>query len=770
MIPSLSNSEYLDYMLYRIIFFFFFCLNGQLCFGQQAIQSELYKVGVEKGLIKTWIKAVEAGKPAPLKRDQIILTENYKGQENILKVFSIEDTLIKETLNVEESTVLFLLDVSSYMDDSAIEEARRLITQIINKYELGSNVTFYLTAFDETKVLNRKAITTDNLDGHFSILQATKNKPDFNRILINEIHFLKEQKGKKLLFVMGSGSNDVQGLEIYNNMIPYDSLDIRNNLNERLDDFVVFSIGLGKQINRTALMNLVTDGAYYNTMDLPEAYGNVLQDNVIVHCTHLVRFRLEDDIFQGEKRNYTMQLAEEPSILFSLRYGSTSNPISILSKYPKMEWIFWFLFGLMLIVVILLIGSTLVPAIMTRNFISKYVSKYIPEGQVRVNDPVYNEPIQAGELVVKRCQQLVPLSTWEDVGRQCPNYPDCMDPKYLGCNGAGAPLEDNFFSRKGIFNQLNWMWYGAIGGFLAWILMAILNIVNFQGLQVLIAKVLKPGNAGIPEADSADPERFRLYVESLNNDLLLGMSFGIGLMFMLAYIVELSDSRQLSWKKIIVRTLFSMVFSLVVFYIGFYLQYGGLVPNGYSSGLITWLLFGLSVGLILSIRSNILVSRGVIGGLLASFIAFNVYIGISTLGSNYISAKLISLIVLGAILGLVLVTVISSLENFELEFIAPKGLQNIPISKWLKNSQIVFIGKEPGSYVYVKWDDPSVLPKHAQLKLENGTVYIQPMGETIINGKIIDFKKRTPLKNKDLIQLGRESTTILRYKEKRTSK
>ena len=418
----------------------------------------------------------------------------------------------------------------------------------------------------------------------------------------------------------------------------------------------------------------------------------------------------------------------------------------------------------------LLIFNTLIPAIKKRNFISKYFTKYIPEGKVRVNDPVYNEPIRAGELVVKRCQQLVPLSTWEDIGRQCPNYPDCMDPKYLGCNGIGAPLEYDFFSRKGFFNQLNWMWYGAIGGFLAWIILAILNLVNFQGMQVLVGKVFKPGNAIIAATDSIDPAIFRLHLETLSNELLLGMTFGAGLMFMLSYIVEISDSRQFSWKMIFVRTLLSMMVSLLVFYIGFYLQYSGLVPNGYFSGLITWLLFGLSIGGILSIRSNILLSRGLLGGLLASFIAFIVYIGISIVFNNFISAKLISLIVLGAILGLVLVTVITSLENFELEFIQPKGIQNIPISKWLKNGQKIFIGKDPSNYVYIKWEDPSVIPKHAQLLLENGTVYIQPLGETLVNRKLIDMKRKTALKNKDLIQLGREGTSLLRYMEKRSSK
>ncbi len=370
---------------------------------------------------------------------------------------------------------------------------------------------------------------------------------------------------------------------------------------------------------------------------------------------------------------------------------------------------------------------------------------------------------------------MVPLSTWEDIGGQCPNYPDCMDPKFLGCNGAGAPMEDSFFSRKGMFRQLNWMWYGALGGFLAWVFLAVFNLLDFQGLKALTSQLLPPEKlAALTDSKLSDPNMYELQLKSLSNDLLLGIAFGTGLILMLSYIVEQSESRQFQWSRSLLRiglrTLLGMIVSVFIFLGGFYLQYGGLLPNLYFSGLLTWLCFGLAVGIILSLYSNIDITRGILGGLLAAFIAYNVYFGISNLFSNFIVAKLISLILLGGILGLVLVSVISRLENFELEFIKPNDSPNIPISKWLKNNQAIYIGKEPGSYVYIKWDDPAVGMQHAQLSLENGIVYLQPLTETLVNRKIIPINKKAPLANKDLIQLGRESTTLIRYREKRVAK
>ena len=166
--------------------------------------------------------------------------------------------------------------------------------------------------------------------------------------------------------------------------------------------------------------------------------------------------------------------------------------------------------------------------------------------------------------------------------------------------------------------------------------------------------------------------------------------------------------------------------------------------------------------------SSIILSRGLLGGLLAALAAFLIYQIIAYLFKDYIGAKLISLMVLGGILGSILVTVITALEDFELEYISPQRFKNtVPISKWLKSGIDIFIGTDSGCYVYIKWNDDAVQPQHGRLLYENGAVYIQPLAETMVNGVIIPHNRKMALQNGDIIQLGRASQTRMRYKEKR---
>lgn len=752
-----------------LIFCIFFC--AQTIIAQENIDATLKKVSIEKGFITVWIKALEAGQPAKLDKKQIKLIESYKDQIDTLeKVYSVNELLILDTIESEKFSILFLLDLSSYVDDTAVGIAKTNIKQVIEKYGLGNN-EFFISAFNESYITNKQSLTTNNVDRVLSDLSPSDKKADFNRALIENIRFLKSKQGKKVLFVMGSGVNDTEGLDLYNTLLPYDSTDVANHIDNLEDDFVIFSVGIGEAINYSALRNISRSFNHFGEKELPKDYEKILKDNTVIENTHFAKITPKNGIYKGENRNYTLLITESESQAYPFRLGSSNVPMSILGSPDATEWTLWLVLGIMIILIILGVCHILVPIIQKRNFIAKYVVDYVQQGQVRLNDPVYLEPIKVGEPIVKRCQQIVPYSTWEDIGGQCPNYPDCMNSKYLGCNGAGAPLEDNFFSRKGMFRQLNWMWYGALGGLLAWMLFALFSFINFQGVKSLVAIFIDPQTHLASGIDLTDTNIFDLYLGNLSDNLMLGITLGVGLILMLSYIVELSDSREFSWLRIIIRTAMGAIISTMIFFLGFYLQYSGFIPNAYLSGLISWMLFGVFIGLILSFQSNIDFLRGIIGGLIASFLAYNVYVAISTIFINFIGGKLISFIVLGAVLGFVLVSVISRLENFELEFIAPKGYQNIPISKWLQNGQTIIIGKEPGSYVFIKWDDPEVATRHAELVYENGAVYIQAIeGETLVNKKMISPKAKVLLKHKDIIQLGRESNTILRYNEKRAAK
>ena len=763
-------------MLYRKIIkplIIFALLQGIVNPALKGQDIQLEKVTAEKGFLNFWIKAIDKdGNPERLDKNKIKIKESFKGEEFQCDIYSLQDSIINQVTDdssTEQYSILCLLDLSKEMSKNDVRDAKKEIQKLVNdKSSLtNNNIDFYLTAFNESRIRNRVALTNDNVDSQLSKLPAADKKSDYYRILFEEIRFLNDKPGKKVLIILGTGYNDVEGLELYDRMIPYVEGDIGSLKDSLKKDFNIFSIDFADGKNYNALRKPVSELRFLSQRKLPDEFFNILENKKIINNTHLVKVIPKNHVFRGELRNYTLQYNDNDEGEYSFGLGSIQFPISILVSFGIIDWLWGFVVGAFIILFILGICSVGVPMIQKQNFRNKHVQKYVPDGLLNLNDPVYNEPIKEGELVVRKCQQVVPFSTWEDVGGQCPNYPDCLDPKYLGCNGAGAPISDRFFSMKGAFRQLNWMWFGAVGGFIAWVLFALFNYIGFDWFKKMVRLFLANDSMKITGIDKSDSNLFDLLIDSLSNDLLIGVTFGIGLIFMLSWMMERSESRELSWTRIIIRVLFGVLVSTIIFFTGFYVQKNDIISDPYLSLLVTWLFFGAAVGIILSVKSNITILRGVLGGLIAALIAYFVYIAIEVLFEDFIGARLFSSIILGGVLGVVLVSVISQLENFELEIIAPKGFQNVPISKWLKNQQDIMIGKEPGCYVYIKWDDPAVIPQHAQLLYANGTVFLQPLAETLVNKKIIPMNKKTTLKNKDIIQLGRDSKTIIRYKEKR---
>ncbi|MEZ4990157.1 MAG: FHA domain-containing protein, partial [Saprospiraceae bacterium] len=217
--------------------------------------------------------------------------------------------------------------------------------------------------------------------------------------------------------------------------------------------------------------------------------------------------------------------------------------------------------------------------------------------------------------------------------------------------------------------------------------------------------------------------------------------------------------------RIALRTLACILLSMLVFFGGFYLQYVvGVAP--YVSGLLSWLLFGLGIGLIISASSTIARMNGIIGGVIGAVIAFQVYWGLTEfLNTGFLLANLASMLLMGGIIGSILVSVVTTLEDYELEVIAPAGYQRtVPISKWLNAGESVMIGKLPGSYVYVKWDDDEVRPEHAEMFREDSSIFVRPVEEVLVNQRMIS--KPVALKNGDIIKLGRSSITQFRFVEK----
>lgn len=753
-------------------------LNTIPVFGQgsdagQEFEISQIEVDVVKSELELYLKALDREQPMELNLAGLEVIESIEGQSTRLSILPpIKDSLIitTDSNRIESADILFLIDVSAKSGRSGVREAQEISKKILADMPY-SNANYYLATFSDD-LSPIKKYTPQKLKDQLGRLAADDRNPDFYYSLMEGIRFLKnKQSDKKIFFIIGSGQNFIANNDRYDYQLPYSTVDILAQVKDLGLSNYFMPIAIGDQAKTKFLEELVTisrckeDQFSYAQAPDQKVLGNILEGGQSIASNYIVKLKPGDPAFKGRNRTYTLQWRKLKTPTFAMNpIGSLDAPLGL--RFSSTDFLVYFLIGLFIILGFLLVVSLLVPYIRSRNFRLDFVKPYVQQGNRRKMDPITNEPINPGDLVVMKCQQITPLTTWESLGH-CPNFPDCLN-FHVPCSGAGAPTgQERFFSMQGIYRKLNWTWFGAVGGFLAWIIFALFQVFDFSWYKKMISQLFN--ESYIRKTSSLlDSSQWNLQLETLTNNTLVGVAFGIGLIFMLSWVEERSQPRKVSVGRIVLRTLLAGFIAFGVFALGFYLRYYDFLGSNYMAGLITWLLLGFAIGLILSVKSSIMFSRGVLGGLISCILAYHIYLGIEMLTGDFILGKLFSLIILGAVLGTILVTVVTALEDFELEYLSPEKFRNIvPISKWLKSGVDINIGNDSGCYVYIKWDDGAVQPQHAKLTYENGTVAITPFAETLIRGRQITHNRKTNLKHNDIIQLGRESITRIRYKEKR---
>ena len=688
---------------------------------------------------------------------------------------SIEVDELKRKITVDQDTfqVLFLVDQSMHSKPQDLEKVSNLIANLVTSYQLSEESQYFLATYEGDDDFALQEKDKVELGDGIALAPTDDGKANLYEALPWYIKELNSYPGKKLLFLFSSGKIDIVKREV---LIPFDEKDTKRVLGGvKEESFYLFPIQMGNQAANSYLESLPNWTSYqqkdqFSKNQLPENLDQVLRSSEEYVRTHRVKFIPFKEVYVGEDRlyrlSYTSGSQSTTAKPFILKAGSVDNPIvlNLLSPYP---WWFSALGGVFLLFVTIVSFILLFPYFRKRSFMQAHVAPY--QGKTKIIDPLTSQYIEQGELVVNKCQQPCSFQTWQDVGWQCPNYPDCMN--LFGCDGAGAPESDhNFFDMQGIFRKLNWLWFGALGGFIGWTIYGLLKWFGF-GLYSSIVKWGYQAYGSLNGGGSVIPR-----IEDMAGVAILGTAFGLGLIFALAWVEERGQSREISWLRILLRTLLGGLFSAVIFFVGFYFQFSDVIKSEYISTLLTWALFGLLVGWILSIRSSIPLLRGILGGLVAAVLAFGVYalvlllIDSGGVGTDFIPfVQLLRMLIMGSILGVVLVTVVSSYEEYEVEYLSPSSYRRtVPISKWLKSGITVNIGTSPGSYIYVKWQDTGVEPLHAELLYENGEVYIRAFGEVLVGREMLEKNTKKKLRPGQTIQLGRNSVTKMRLKAKRT--
>jgi len=491
-------------------------------------------------------------------------------------------------------------------------------------------------------------------------------------------------------------------------------------------------------------------------------------DNVVF------KFIPEDGRYDGVERlltiHYNYKGITGQSEPYKYSFGSSANIIE-LSRPQDIDFRWLSLVGALLLLLLLAIFVYIIAFWRHQKFKRKYVrvfTHYKQENNIKtaVIDEYTKMPIEEDEKVVTKCGHIMTLNSWIANNNHCYEYP-------LGCKeGFGEYHRTaSFFQQTGGDRVLNWCWFGGVGGFLAWVSFTLVKrFVDLAPFEVIFKDIF------IEEYNTR-------FAETLAHQSLAGAVLGFFIILMLSIVEELGQSRQISYSRIFIRSILALLVSTIVFPLIEWMRLQ-FIPNAFIGQWLVWTLFGALIGLMVTVDSSIESIKGVKGGVIAGVAAFLFYYFLPLAVPDANFANLLSWICYGSVLGLVLVTVVQRLEDFELDTVSPDKYKGraIPITKWLKERP-VYIGTHPSCDVVIEWEDRVVAEQHAPpapylttfalnewedsvvaIMTFNGRhVFIKPIkDEVLVNTRLISGK--TKLNNGDLIQLGGSlAKSILRF-------
>ncbi len=197
----------------------------------------------------------------------------------------------------------------------------------------------------------------------------------------------------------------------------------------------------------------------------------------------------------------------------------------------------------------------------------------------------------------------------------------------------------------------------------------------------------------------------------------------------------------------------------------------------YFPGLLAFLLLGLLLAFVLTVRSGIRGGRGLMAGLAAGFVAFHVYYLPMVLvhARGYEAPKLFAFLVFGSVLALILSEGSPALEASEMEvWTMRKKYGMVHITDLLRKNEEVTIGRGPTATIRMKvrhthtHNAPgNATQTFAKLVLRNEVVYIVPEIFTEVNGDPVAPNERVALFDGDKVSFDHRSPSHLMYREHR---
>ena len=680
--------------------------------------------------------------------------------------------------NKSPVSVWVMLDISGSMrlvagsSGRKIDFAKQKIKETVrnNRLPIGST---YISSFDET--LSPPIKLDTNRLGQIKIPPSGRGK--YTHLYECLWHMLdtleRDPSEEKVIILVADGENDLRD----KNIEPYPKDTLLQRLAALDSTYRIYPVAIGSGIDTTTLAELINntenaqDTFVYNiTPTIPINLGPQLP------WTHSIFFTPANLPFSGRDRLLKLEVA---NIKDSTDYhlGSIMNPVGELTAWPRVGAA-----AVLIALVLLLFFAAFVTNVRWFYFKRKYVRPYweVKKPGVVKYDPLTRVPFHDKDQVVVRCEHMSSLATWKyesDTGKQkyhCLYYPNkCQD-------GEGHTKHKNFFSQKGFFRGLNWIWYGGLGGLLGWGFWALWEVFR-PGLDYLKEVRAFSGQENMVSPKHISPiwpdfdlgqHLFERLAAPVLDEFAVGVCFGSALIFALTWVKEFGHAKgdRSAW-RILLRVLLGIIVSVIVFGIGALLKTYVWPEHRFWPGFVSYALLGVAAAFILSIAGKNLRWKGYVLGAAAGILCYCLYVFffLDLFPSiDFEWAKMLILFLMGAIMGLMVMMGVALLEDFHLDYLQPEWFhKTVPIARYLKDGNRITLGRGLKDKVPIK-KDKVVQEGHAVLFLKNDRVYIQPVGTVTINEREIPKGKKYPLKHLDRIGFGPKSFTVLRYLEKRT--
>ncbi|MFK7946528.1 MAG: VWA domain-containing protein [Saprospiraceae bacterium] len=729
---------------------------------------QLYLTGLKNGksLFQGGVdefQVFQSGSNLPSDLEMVIDSNYEKSGEQALETQVVAS-------DTKPLTILFLMDLSGSMKVDKLNQAKKAVRYSLEN--MPSNANVYFSTFQNV-ISENTPLTVNNFN---QVVEPLETQPNYHTDLYRAVHEkvtgLSTVEGDKVLILLTDGRDEAELVPTY-----YEEDIERVSQNQVLEtisgidkEFRIFAVGIGNDANKKFLEQIAlqtpNEGDGYKFGVAPEDLGSTIQEQIITQLASnyilSVYFPKENDKYntygKSEGRNFIVRYTHNGETLETNKEATLAGfskeiDFGIQYKSEEVSNPYWIgLWGFLLLLLLLALFSAFVPMRNQYIFKNKFIKKYkeIKEPGVIIRDQYSRKEITNDdeELVIHN-GKILTLKNWKWIKvNMKDNYGEFAEMFALENSG-------NFFSGKGYFKRLNWIWFGGIGGFLAWLIV--------QGLYTLNLESVPSIQESLQFLDT-DKE----ISDSVLGDTLLGVAMGTGIIVALSIIEELGQSRAVNFGRILLRTLIGLVISMIVFFSisALTLKF---ISHPYLASLISWMILGITLGWVVSIQSSIEAINGIKAGLLAGFVAYNAMELFGILMTN-VSPDLIavlSYIIYGLVLGGTIFAVITRLESFELQFTSPSKHSGkvVGISKWLKYAPFITLGTDRSSEVLIKWDqeDPEAQPKHAKFTFKDNAVKIEALASLYINNKKLDPGKKITLQNDDEIKLGANGITKMKF-------